>query len=108
MFNCSMQHGLQQAARVISGELEQGSRECLERGDFIKELHSEMRLRPGVNESGAAIERKECEELQPSSAALLVMVDDRLDSDAVPEDAHQNQGQSLCIIQTDRDNIDEG
>ena len=92
MFNRPMQHGLQQAARLISGEFEQGSGKSFELGELIKELHSEVRLRPGVHESGAAIERKECEDLQPSSAALLVMVDDRLDSDAMPKDAHHNQG----------------
>ena len=46
-----------------------------------------MSLRPGVNERGAAINSKEGEELDPSSPALLTMVDDWLNSDAVPEDA---------------------
>ena len=99
MFYCPMQHGLQQAASVICGKFKQGFGESLEPGKFIKELHSEMRVRSGMNESGAAIERKECEELQPHSAALLVMVDDKLDSDAMPQDAHHYQVQSLSIIQ---------
>ena len=52
-----------------------------------------------VCESGATVERKEGKQLQPSGAALLVVVDDGQNSDAMPEDAHHYQGQSLSIIQ---------
>ena len=68
-------------------------------GKLIEELHSKMRLSPGLNERGAAIYREEGEDLNPGSAALLAMVDNRLYSDAVPKDAHHNRGQSLSVIQ---------
>ena len=98
MLDISTKHGLKQAARVISGVLEQGSKDSFERRKFIEELHCEMRLRLGANKCGATIEGKKCEKLQPSGAALIVMVDDRLDPDAVPKDAHLVSGHSLHII----------
>ena len=99
MFYCPTQHGLQQAARVISGTFKQGFGESLEPEELLMELHSEMCLRSGMYESGATVERKEGKQLQPRGAALLVVVDDGQNSDAMPEDAPHYQGQSLSIIQ---------
>ena len=87
-----VQHGLQQDAGVTTCKLEKCSRKSLKLGKSIKEPHSEVRLRPGVNKCSATIECKGGEKLNPSGASLPVVVDDRLDPDAIPEDAHHNQG----------------
>ena len=83
-----MKHGLKQAARIITGIPEQASRESLESSGFLNELHSGVHLRPGVDDRSATIEGEEGEELQPGRAALLLVIYNRLDPDAVPEDAH--------------------
>ena len=88
VFNSPLQHRLKHIAGIISGGLKQGSRQSFKPGKLIQELHSKMGLRLGVHESRAAIDGKEGEKLNPSRAALLAMVDNRLDSDAVHKDSH--------------------
>ena len=93
-----MKHGLQQAASIITGKHEQASREGLESSEFLNELHSEVLLGSGVDDRGAAIEGKEGEELQPGRAALLLVVNDGLDPDTVPEDAHHDRRSRRNIV----------
>ena len=103
-----MKHWLQQAATIISGKPEQTCREGLESSEFFNELHSEVLLGSGVDDRGAAIAGKEGEELQPGRAALLLVVDDGLDPETIPEDAHHDSSHHLHIVRKDRDSIDEG
>ena len=108
VFHSPLQHRLKHTAGIISGEFKQGSRQSLKPGKLIHELQSEMGLRLGVDERSAPIDGKEGEELTPSGAALLAVVDNRLDSDAVAKDSHHDRRQSLSIFQVDGDSIDEG
>ncbi len=92
MFHSPLRHRLKHTAGISGGEFKQGSGQRLKPGKLIQELHSKMVLRLGVDERSAPIDGKESEELNPSGASLPVVVDDRLDPDAIPEDAHHNQG----------------
>ncbi len=102
------EHGLHQAEGILRDVLAKRSGEGFETITVVDELDFKVRLRAGLDQGSATVQGEESKKLKPCGAFLRGVVHDGQHSDAVPENAHHNQGHSLRVFQMNRDSIDEG
>ena len=101
------EHGLHQAEGILRDVFKKRSGEGFETIKVVDELDFKVRLRAGLDQCSAPVQSEESKKLKPCGAFLRGVVHDGQHSDAVPENAHHNQGHSLWALQLNRNSIDE-